>query len=105
MIEPQDWNIAFATSVRRRHVEKSDHPFLAEGFQVTWKSQADGIDTAELLPARERGIESAVKLFHGLGPGPHRLTLTALERAQRLRIIRVYRPGFVPESPQELSSK
>jgi hypothetical protein len=83
VIEPADWNVAYAVSVFKRP--------LPAGFTASWRSVLHGMDTAT-VPAVADGTERCVTVALGLGPGRHVLELRAPGLAKQVEAVRFYAP-------------
>lgn len=90
-IDPDDWNLAYARSVRARFDPASRPP--AADFQITWKARLDGADDWCGVPDPGPGIEPEVVLAQGLPAGRHVLEIVgATEGSPPLSAIRVHAP-------------
>ena len=85
VIEPGDWNLAYA-----RRVIKSDVP---RPYAISWRATCLGSDT---LPAVQQptGPSSPITIVQGASPGQHVLELPATT-AGHVSSVRVYRPDAV----------
>lgn len=82
MIEPSDWNLEYSRQVFKRPA--------APGFEITWRVEARFADEFVAPAAGEPGIERAVMITQGLGPGRHRLEISGA--GAPIEAVRIYRP-------------
>lgn len=83
VIEPGDWNLAYAIKVFKRP--------LPEKFVAAWQSVLHGVDSASpsAVSPKEEGI---ITLAAGLKPGPHVIELRAPALLESARHLRIYNP-------------
>lgn len=83
VIEPGDWNLAYALKVFKRPIP--------EEFVVSWRSVLHGSDIAS-APETPAGTEASVTIADGLSPGPHTLELRSTRLSETSPYLRVYNP-------------
>ncbi len=83
VIEPGDWNLAYAMKVRPQKI--------ADGFRVTWRSLPLGTDTLVFPWPEGPGGEAEVTLVQGLPPGRHVVEIVGPETVP-VDALRVYTP-------------
>ncbi len=92
VIEPEDWNLAYACKVR------ADAPPPGDGFAVRWQAVSLGIDRIGPPSSAESGVTPSVTLAQALENGPHVLEIVGTGPAP-VAAVRAYAP------PLERSSK
>jgi hypothetical protein len=95
VLEPGDWNLAYAIKVFKRP--------LPDKFVVTWRSVLHGLDTAA-APNSAPGMEASVTVADGLSPGPHTIELQSPRLSENVRFLRTYNP-LAADRPTKPSSE
>lgn len=84
-IAKADWNIGFPLAVSKRPTPV--------GFEATWRTTNYGVDEFRVPEALDSTLENAQTVAILLGPGKHKVELTATEDGPLpLRAVRIFRP-------------
>ncbi|MGZ8898806.1 MAG: hypothetical protein ACXW3Z_01820 [Limisphaerales bacterium] len=85
VIEPEDWNVAYAAKVFQRS--------LPAGYDVKWKVVLHGQDRVA-APDATTGAENAVTVASGLPAAEHTLELRGRNLQELISAVRIYAPGM-----------
>jgi hypothetical protein len=83
VIDPADWNLAYASTVSKE--------ILRDGFKIQWEVVPRFVDEFSPSPAEDPTVESVVTVAQGLSNGRHKLEIQGGPQTNIIAV-RVYRP-------------